>query len=382
MNINSKHHDARYLAANVGIADELPVKKDIYSRVKRATDYAVHQKVKVRTPQKLFDDYALFHKGQPATAYFNGQHYFNHPVLDKVFKEGSGNITATQKQMLENIRHATQRAYQLSSTFRKILDQRQTLIGQGISPPVTVIPLADDWHMSRAFNTRDCFSDNKEGYVAINGKYLTHNSEQYPSFYLGESKDAVELKPDSFERVVMHEIVHALTHSLDSERNTAAGEERYAQVMRAKRQIIYSVDESKDFSDAHKVLTPTKSDFFKIVGDDIPGLAYEGDVYCSKVNLIGENDALVNTIFREMDPQYKPLLVYGPLTSYWQYEGQLLISDELSLDIDDQHQVLTYLLQQDQGDGELNYPFSFFSQNRKRQVSLDAANLHKKIILP
>lgn len=359
-------------------SDEL--RKDL-TREQTVADAPKAEKMNVRAPQTLFE-YALYHKNVVMTSVFNRENFFQHPTLDNVFKTGSGNLSDTQRNQLNAIKKILIDAYKKSKTFKKMVDQRFFLINKNISPPVTIIPIEDDWHMSRMFNTRASFTDGKEAYIALNGKYLTDNSHQPPSFYSGEQNLSVVLKPDSFERVALHEIIHALTHSFDSERNHAAGEERYLQAIGKKRNAIYSVDEQTDYSDVNKNIAAGEDDFFRVSANDIPGLTYDGDIFVSKVNIIGENDALTNTVLREIDPNYKPLLSYGPLVAYWGYEGELHVNDELFLNIPDQQKVIEYLLRKDQTDGQLNYPFSPFSQNRKLQVHIDSEIIKNKVNLP
>jgi hypothetical protein len=321
-------------------------------------------------------------EGIPLTV-FDGSNFFGKqiPILDDVFKVESGDITETQKNMLFSMRDSIKKAYKYSKTFKLLVNQRRFLIAKGISQPINILPVHDNFHMFRDFSQHNptelsvsSFADKKGTYIVMNGSRLAANSKQQPTFYQGDNENSAILKTSTFEEVFFHEVMHALARSPDSEISIGAGNDRYSQIAGEKMNTIHTIDDDS-IDHSEKISANNRDTYVKINSDNIHGIQRRGNIYVSKTNVIGENSALVNTVLREMDKNYKPVLAYGGFPCYWEGDnGELQIDSNLELKSEEKLRLLEFFLKQDQSDGTLNYPFTPLSQNRKKQIRVNAEN--------
>jgi len=101
------------------------------------------------------------------------------------------------------------------------------------------------------------------------------------------------------------------------------------------------------------------------------------DIYFNKLTFIGENDALVNTVMREINKYHSPKLTYGDLNAF---HGDP--NHNIKLSLYEYKLLFEYLLKKDMQDGDLDYPYAPFDANRQQQINIDVENIRQKITFP
>ncbi|WP_273908647.1 hypothetical protein, partial [Enterobacter bugandensis] len=354
------------------------------------------RELNVPSPQELFDKYVL--SRNPATdrsanklemQYFDGNDFFvtpidganfrSHPILGKVFRVGSGDVSKTQVQGFNSVKILIKNAYKSSATFRALVRLRAKLMDLNISPSITVMVMHNGWHLWRHYNTHSSIADDRKSYIAIDGQYITPETAPGKSFFLGDDGQSVVLKPESIEHIAMHELCHVLAYTVETERTIDATLARAEQIEGTRKHAGYTVDHT-DVSGMNANIKLENSAFVAISHADMPAIEDGRTIFCNTANLPGETNSLVNKILREENPEYKPILSYGEAQCYWDYRGGLVAHDLFKLQLEFQGLILGHLVSQDRRpDHRLNYPYSRLSENRKRQIIEDALNVRNHI---
>jgi hypothetical protein len=335
------------------------------------------QRTQVLHPQE-YVNLITYPKDTVGVSYFNGKGFFNDPVLDNVFMVGSGYMTCLQISVLNKVRSTIKEAYQKSFSFRKMVEIRHQLINDMGGPKAAIITflVTSDKKQNEEINDGKFLHATtylEPGVIVLNGDSIEHPHENGIHAFYQLNSVASRRKTIPSNEIILHEIVHSLAYTSDSERSSYIGFLRYAQATGKMKNVVFPVDHSPVFPEVIK--NPTKDDFAIIPSGTIEGFSY--DIYVSMPHILGENDGLVNTIMKEINRNYLPKLAYGPLQMFHGEPGK-----NNKLNESDMKVVLDYFIESDLKDGEFNYTFSNFDINKQEQIKIDAENLRRDISFP
>jgi hypothetical protein len=334
-------------------------------------------KFPILRPQQIVDGVTA-PKGTPGTTYFDGKGIFASHVLDDVFRVGSGYMTSAQISGLEKVRLAIKQAYSQSPSFKKMVSLRHQLLNDANGPkaPRITVLITRDSAQQKQFLGKNipAFTDIPTGIMVFDGESLNNLHHHKDFFQVGRFK--ADLKPPSEKMLIIHEALHALCYTIDRERNSQTADLKFAQAEGKIKEAVVPVDHSPD---SYIVIStvPTENNFARINPSLIDGMPRGKDIYFNKLTFIGENDALVNTVMREINKYHSPKLTYGDLNAF---HGDP--NHNIKLSLYEYKLLFEYLLKKDMQDGDLDYPYAPFDANRQQQINIDVENIRQKITFP